>query len=181
MYYNIIFLEGVKKIGKSSQCVLIKQDFSKDREVKKFDFDTHFNPTELSNKIDELRNWCLENPKGLALVNGSVAYSIIHQDLSNGKYGSSYAEFEIPIKNFFNLLKDFKTVSVLLNSNDYNYLENRLNEGEIFNIIEYQKTYDGFMFFENSQINYNFKWEHVNISQFDTILKIHDKIRQVIE
>jgi len=179
MYYNIVFLEGVRKIGKSSQLVLLKQEYSKKQSVMRFDFDSHFNSTELSSKIDELRNWCKENPKGLALVNGSVAYSIVYQDLLHGKYGSSYAEFEIPIKNFFNLLKELKTISILMKSNNYNYLEQRTDE--VFNIVEYQQSYDGFMYFENSQIGYNFKWESVDISQYDNILKINEKIKKIIE
>ena len=181
MYYNIVFLEGVKKIGKSSQCVLLKQEFSKKIPVKKFNFDYYLNPEELYNKIDELRAWCQINPKGLALVNGSISYSIIHQDLIYGKYGSSYSDFEKPIKNFFNLLKELKTISVLLKSNDYSYLKNRQDENEVFNIVEYQKTYDGFLHFENSNINYNFKWEHVDINKFDTIMKINEKILKILE
>ena len=49
MFYNIIFLEGVRKIGKSSQIVLLKQEFSKNQNVKQFNFDSHFLPNELKN------------------------------------------------------------------------------------------------------------------------------------
>lgn len=178
MKYNIIFLEGVKKIGKSSQLVLLKQEFLKDREVERFDLDSHFNPMELSDKIDSIRDWCSKHPNGVALVNGSVAYSIVYQDLTHHQYGSSYSEFEIPIKNFFNLLREFKVINILMNSNDYNYLSNRSEDN--FNMVEYQQTYGGFVYFENSNIACNFKWIPVNISQYDTILQINDKIKKLL-
>jgi hypothetical protein len=178
MKYNIIFLEGVRNIGKSSQLVLLKQELLKDQEVARFDFNSNFTPDELSNKINELRNWCSNNPKGVALIQGSVAHSIVYNDLVIGKYGDSYPAFEVPIKNFFNLLREFKVINILMNTRDYNYLEKR--SSDVFNMTEYLQTYGGFVYFENSNIACNFKWIPAIVNQYDSILQVNDKIKKLL-
>lgn len=181
MRYNIIFLEGVGKIGKSSQLVLLKQEFSKTKKTIQLNFDKSFSPEELNLKINELRDWCSGNPDGVALVSGSVAYSIVYRDLSRSQYGVSYSEFEIPIKNFFNLLRDFKVINILLKSNNYEYLQNRTYPKNSLNLENHIQINDGFLFFENSQITYDFKWEKINISQYDSILNVDEKIKKILE
>jgi hypothetical protein len=180
MFYNVIFLEGVRKIGKSSQCVLLRQSLGKDREVHQLNLDQQFSPSELFDKINEIRAWCTENPTGTLIVNGSLAYSIVYKDLENQKYGSSYDEFELPIKNFLNLLRELKIISILLKANDYEYLKTRYAEDENYNPVEVRMLYDGFEFFEGSQ-NFNFKWHRVEISKYDSILQINTKILKHLE
>lgn len=181
MRYNIIFLEGVRKMGKTSQAVVLTQEFGKTQKVGRFNFDLYFDAIELNDKINQLRQWCQENPAGVALVTGSVSYSIIKQDLVMGKYGSSYPAFEIPLKNFYNLLREFKVINILMKSNSYNYLESRYGEDKTFNAIANQKVYEGFLYFEHSNIACNFKWETVLISEFDSILRINEKLKKVLE
>jgi hypothetical protein len=176
-----MFLEGVRKIGKTSQMVILNQEIGKQYTIKRFNFDSYFTPEELDNKINELRDWCIKNPSGKALVSGSVSYSVVKQDLKLDKYGSSTEEYEIPLKNFYNLLREFKVVNILMKSHDYKYLEKRYNEEENFNLVANQKIFEGFLFFENSNIAGNFKWETVQVSEFDSILKINNKIKKVIE
>lgn len=181
MYYNIIFLEGVRKMGKTSQAVVLTQEFGKTQKVGRFHFDLYYSAIELDDKVNQLRQWCQENPTGIALVTGSVSYSIIKQDLVIGKYGSSYSAFELPLKNFYNLLREFKVINVLMTSNDYNYLASRYEEDKTFNAIANQKVYEGFLYFEHSNIACNFKWEKIQVSEFDSILKINEKLKKILE
>ena len=180
-FYNVIFLEGVRRIGKSSQCVLLRQLLGSKRTVGQINLDQKLSTSDLMDKVNEIRQWCTENPEGTLLVNGSLAYSIAYKDLANQKYGSSYDEFELPIKNFNNLLREFKTISLLLQATDYEYLESRYSIDEVHNKVEVKMLYDGFEFFaQHSQVS-NFKWVKVPITKYDSILQIHAKMLKQLQ
>lgn len=177
--YNVIFVEGLRRIGKSSQITLLRQELLKDKEIKVLNLDQYFAPNELNRQIDDIRTWCKDNPTGTLLINGSLVYSIVHRDIDAHKYGFSYSEYELPIKNLFNLLREFNILHLLLKADRFGEFK-RLMQADNFNHVFSQMFYQGLEFFENSQLNPSFKWTTCYILPDETMLEIFTKIKKLI-
>lgn len=179
-FYNIVFIEGVRRIGKSSQCIFLRKHLAETiPNVGFMAIDSIHSSDEIDKKIDQMREWCQSNPKGTLVVSGSLAFSIVCSDLNKQKYGASYLEYELPIKNFLNLCREFKTKHILISSDNYQFLKEREVEGDPINLVEISMVYQGLEHFEKSQMS-DFRWEKLNVRPHQPILEINRNLIKLI-
>ena len=177
-FFNAIFIDGALKIGKSTQCSLLN-GLDLDQSLPVFKMNYKMKPTELNDKVNELRKLCVANPTKTIIIDGSVAFSLVSNDLENQSFGNSYLEYERSVKNFLNLLREIRTISILVNSDSYAFIkENRDND---LNITESLAFYKGLVHFETSQINSGFSFVRLNIEPNETMIEIHKKILKLLK
>lgn len=171
---RVYIIEGPSKIGKSSQAFLLSQTFE---QKQIFNMDRVMSVEEVYNKINDLKQYLKSNEKNIAILTGSVAYTIVKKDLETHAFGKSYLDYDDEIRDFLEVLKTYRYRAFLLKPNNMDFLSKRKED---FNSVEEDAIYKGLKHFENLYSNASFRWVEIPVSAFDNVLEIQKKIRSSI-
>lgn len=170
MKYRIVIIEGPSKIGKNTQTFLLSNKIDKNQV-----FTTGIipNPKDMMDLLVSIRDWLKLSPDNKAILNGSIATTLALKDIESSSYGSSLKIYDDEVRYFLELVKDFKTKSILIKPSNYDALSKRMDN---YNYVEMGNLYNGIRHFENYYSNASFKWDILEINPQEPILQIHEKI-----
>lgn len=175
--FKILAVEGMPGVGKTTQITLLKNYLEETYKNHNFQvFRT--NPEDILSviKINEDIDKFLEKQDNIAIMDGTVASTVILSDVQQNHYGSSIDQLDLEIKSYLNLIHKYRTINCLISCDSVDYLKERTG----LNTVYLDTFWKGFYYFEQSQIASNLNYLRVDIRKDDKILMVFDKIKKTL-
>jgi tRNA uridine 5-carbamoylmethylation protein Kti12 len=175
--FKILALEGMPGVGKTTQAAMLKKYLESNYKNNNFEI-FRLNPEDADKimAVNEEISKYLEIDENIAILDGTVAATVILSDVKNNHYGSSIYRMDTEVKSYLNLLHKYRTINCLIVSDSMNYLEKRTG----FNHMYLETFLKGFHYFEQSQIASNLNYIRIDITEQDRILAVQEKLKKTL-
>lgn len=126
----------------------------------------------------KIKEWLDLDPKNVAILTGSIAFTIVSKDMSAISFGKSYLEYDDELREFLEMVRVYGCKAFLLKPHKYDFLDAR--RVEPLNIVHEDAIYKGLEHFVNYYSNANFRWIVIPVFHFDSMLQLQKKIQSYI-
>lgn len=175
MKERIIIIEGPSKIGKSTQSFLLSQKIEQNQI---FRMDAVLTVEQVADFQVKIKEWLDLDPKNVAILTGSIAFTIVSKDMSAISFGKSYLEYDDELRDFLEMVRVYGCKAFLLKPDKYDFLGARRTES--VNTVQEDSIYKGLEHFVNYYSNASFRWIVIPVFHYDSMLHLQKKIQSYI-
>lgn len=126
----------------------------------------------------KIKEWLDLDPSNIAILTGSIAFTIVSKDMSAISFGKSYLEYDDELRDFLEMVRVYGCKAFLLKPNKYDFLDAR--RVETINTVHEDSIYKGLEHFVNYYSNANFRWIVIPVFHYDSMLQLQKKIQSYI-
>ena len=126
----------------------------------------------------KIKEWLDLDPKNIAILTGSIAFTIVNKDMGDASFGKAYLEYDDELREFLEMVRVYGCKAFLLKPHNYDFLAAR--RVDTLNTVYEDSVYKGLAHFVNYYSNANFRWIIIPVSHFDSMLQLQKKIQTYI-